>query len=684
MIYAKGHVRITEVDNLRGLAILLVAIYHFFPHFLPLGFLGVDVFFLVSGYLILSKTCRPQFGGRDIPKFYSNRIARILPLLTLVSVLFLPLSLLLGPSDSERFIRSISYSLVGLSNLLFFSEAGYFDISSLRKPFLHTWSLSVELQFYLIAPFLGLAYLRFKDSLKSPFLILLFCVFLAIGIYGFFRHPSGAFYFLPFRLWEFLLGGAVAILAGGFGPKIGGLAANGIFRYASHYLLVLILPLLFLKLSNDEASVVRYLLLSGCALFILARAQSLSAEKVESDLSRFKVVVSRLLRFLSKYSYGIYLFHYPIVITLLVFAYPRSPSVALSVVGVAASVVLAVASYHLIEKPWIVRTREDIRANSLLLVLSCCILAPSVSHFLGHSGSFLRSGLYEALFSQDVATRRWYINDEAQKTQLSLEKLKSTAGCYFKVENDSIDLSQYMVCLEKFKRPVVVLGDSHARDLVLALTENGQAKFIVDFTQAGCRIEPSAGPECHTDGGHLLGKLRAASELLVFYEESALYMFVDADGNPTNREIINSFNLSDQAIRDGLKINSDLLDYKARFLSDLAQEVTLIVSYPRYEPHHDIGDMMLRGCFSENLNSSLVTSYKAVAAELESRVLAFTVSGQGKAPLKLQVESELGLARDSLTCEGIYYRDGDHFTRSGALSFYRLVGTAIEGKRREL
>lgn len=206
-----------EIDGLRAWAVLPVLFYHSgFPG-LPGGFLGVDVFFVISGYLITLILMKEMAAGNfTFTHFYERRARRILPLLLLIGLICLPFSwALMLPAEMEKFLHSLAAIGVFSSNILFWKESGYFDTPTELKPLLHTWSLSVEEQFYLFYPLLLLACHRlFRQSSQRVLyvLVLLWVCSLLVASWAAYHKPVPNFYLLPTRAWELLTGGITAWL----------------------------------------------------------------------------------------------------------------------------------------------------------------------------------------------------------------------------------------------------------------------------------------------------------------------------------------------------------------------------------------------------------------------------------------------------------------------------------------
>ena len=204
-----------EIDGLRAFAVTSVMFYHFGVG-VSAGFVGVDVFFVISGYLITLLLQREvfQLGQIDLCSFYARRFRRIAPVLIVVVLCTTAIALLLLPRASEKHevASSASASLVFVANFFFQSKTGgYFDVFSERFPLLHLWSLGVEEQFYLIWPLLLIAMQRLPYCKKRLLLSLLGATSLVAAEIQIHFDPNIAFYHTPYRFWEFVLGGVVAI-----------------------------------------------------------------------------------------------------------------------------------------------------------------------------------------------------------------------------------------------------------------------------------------------------------------------------------------------------------------------------------------------------------------------------------------------------------------------------------------
>lgn len=305
MVFQKTKYR-SEIDGLRALAVFSVIIYHakitiFGEELLPGGYLGVDIFFIISGYLIskiiLNELIKNQF---SFIYFYNRRVRRILPLLFFVISASLPVAYVaLLPNSLIEFCKSILFSIGFSSNFYFyFSGLEYVAIDSIFNPFLHTWSLSVEEQFYLIYPlmlFVAYYYLRKKILI---FLIFVFSFSFILAIIETDINASRSFYFIHTRIWELILGCIVAVLE--FKKKFSSKYSKFLVNIA------FIVLLLTLFLFNEETNHPSYntLLPVFCVSIILLF--------IKNDQIIFKILSFRILVFFGLISYSLYMWHYPI------------------------------------------------------------------------------------------------------------------------------------------------------------------------------------------------------------------------------------------------------------------------------------------------------------------------------------------------------------------------------------
>jgi peptidoglycan/LPS O-acetylase OafA/YrhL len=201
-----------DIDGLRAIAVIAVVLFHFGVPGFTGGFVGVDIFFVISGYLITSIIWNQRQAARfSFVDFWARRARRILPALFVMILAVLAVGwFLLAPKDYEELGRSVRYQVMFVSNILFMRQDGYFDVASDLKPLLHTWSLAVEEQFYIVFPLLlTLLSSRLKRWRLALFAVLL--VSFGLSVWAVEHHPEKAFFLLPMRAWELLAGSMLAV-----------------------------------------------------------------------------------------------------------------------------------------------------------------------------------------------------------------------------------------------------------------------------------------------------------------------------------------------------------------------------------------------------------------------------------------------------------------------------------------
>ena len=287
-----------DIQSLRAVAVLLVLGYHLNSEYFKFGYLGVDIFFVISGFIIVHILFKNS--NLNVTNFYLKRIARIYPAMTIVILVSTIFGFIyLRGDDLNQLAWQGIFSLLGVSNFYFsFTETGYFQIESFRQPFLHLWSLSTELQFYLIAPFfiLGITKLNYK---LGRFMLLGLSLF-SLGLYtNLISFPNiDNYYLLTSRVWEFALGAAVAF--SNMNKKI--IFFKG--KYLSILSLVVIFLLNYISLDQIHASVIEV------SVVLLATLITLQAV---SNVNSGESYSPRLFVFLGDLSYAIYLWHWPIL-----------------------------------------------------------------------------------------------------------------------------------------------------------------------------------------------------------------------------------------------------------------------------------------------------------------------------------------------------------------------------------
>src|SRR5580704_8920223 len=294
-----------DIDWLRAIAVLSVVAFHFETPGVFGGFVGVDIFFVISGYLITGIIqAEVKEGGFSFARFYERRVRRLLPVLyAMVALSAVPSFHYLLTSERAEFFRSVAAVVTFTSNFFFWLQTGYFDHAAVEKPLLHTWSLAVEEQFYLALPILVWALLRFfpKGRIALPTALgVLGLASFALGIWLMRTDRSAAFFMSPPRAWEFLIGGLVA--TPGF-PVLRHALAQIIARGVA--LVLLAIPIFSLRQGPGFPGFNALTPCIGAAMFIWSGIGVPTLKR--SPASPLNVV-----KFFGQISYSLYLWHWPL------------------------------------------------------------------------------------------------------------------------------------------------------------------------------------------------------------------------------------------------------------------------------------------------------------------------------------------------------------------------------------
>lgn len=416
-----------DINGLRAIAVMTVLVFHFTPELLPGGFTGVDVFFVISGFLmtkiIVSKLETNSFGLLD---FYMARANRILPALTFLCFVIIVFGwFFVTPTDYSQLGKYAASSLLFVSNIIYFREAGYFDAASLDKWLLHTWSLSVEWQFYLVYPLILIALIKLFgfNRLKNVLLGLTVICFI-VAMYISHHDPSYSYYALSARAWEMLLGGLAFLFPFKIKSRVVELA--GLF--------LVILSVIFISEKNLWPGPATIFPVLGAFLII-------QSQRAENTL-----LSNPLFQRLGLYSYSIYLWHWPIVVFIYYFKLPE----VYIIVGMLFSLVLGYCSYTFIETLSFRKQRYTIVGllKNKLLYTSGLVAIVGAYLFFSQGARFHYS--HEVLVA----------NDEVFNN--------NPYGCM------ESNVGQQEPCFIGDKNNIVaiVVGDSHADAIYTALTSN--------------------------------------------------------------------------------------------------------------------------------------------------------------------------------------------------------------------
>jgi peptidoglycan/LPS O-acetylase OafA/YrhL len=496
-----------DIDGLRAIAVGSVVAFHTFPNFFKGGFVGVDIFFVISGYLIsgiiVDAVERRRFSYLD---FYIRRIRRIFPALVVViaSTLLVGWYVLL-PDEFERLGKHLAAGAGFATNLVLWGEAGYFDVSSDTKPLLHLWSLAIEEQFYILWPLiLGLVWRRNRGLLLATLSIA--AISFAYNIANVVHHPVAAFYSPLARFWELMLGGILAYLVRQKGEW---LAQFHALRAAAGLLLI---GISVFALNREFAFPGYWALLPTFGAFLLISAG------FTNWISKY-LLGNRLMVGVGLISYPLYLWHWPI----LVFAKIVKGGLLTPtdrVTAIAASMALAFLTYRFVESP--IRHSAAMRVPQGLAAAMAGAGALGLLIFTGAIDSRLRN---ENIAPILAASYDWQYPPVAAENhsfgELRYFRESSTLDSYTLFVGDS-NMEQYAPRIDR------VIKDNAAPVNGAILVGNQQwCNFLIDIILGVDR--------CPNAVAQLQALINADSTVAVAFAESWIND-EDALSNPDNQQ----------------------------------------------------------------------------------------------------------------------------------------------------
>jgi len=475
-----------DIDGLRAVAILSVLAFHLRPWRVPGGFVGVDVFFVISGYLISAIVFAEIADGRfSVLGFYERRVRRIFPALFVMLILVTAvITYFLLPNELVDYSKSVIAAATSSSNFYFWQHSGYFDVP-MSKPLLHTWSLAVEEQFYILFPIFLLIVRRFfAQRLKHAVVILCFGS-LAASVVTLYSSPNTAFYMPYTRAWELLLGTAVAL---GFFPRLQfapvrnvatllgiGMIAYSAYRYSSQ---------------TPFPGLAALLPCVGSALII-------GAGESGSTLVG-KALSWRPFVFVGLISYSLYLWHWPVIILNDLGLSPNFSAYlphrggflhllqkSNDIMEILAWFVLAILSWRFVERPFRGYPRRIERQP--LFALSAAVLAVLILS----AGALIYGRGFPGRFPNRAVQVASFLS-------LGDKTLGQLGECVITEDNrDNVFDDSHCLPAVPDKQTYLLLGDSHARALWDGLKSSLPGYDLPVAAAWGCS------PSIHSDGDPL-------------------------------------------------------------------------------------------------------------------------------------------------------------------------------------
>lgn len=448
----------TEIDGLRALAVVPVILFHAGFKAFSGGFVGVDVFFVISGYLITTILLNDLVAGKfSLVHFYERRARRILPALFLVMFACLPFAWFwLLPQDMKSFSQSLVAVSVFASNILFWQTSGYFDTATELKPLIHTWSLSVEEQYYVLFPLFLLFAWKLGKRWVLGILAVVAVVSLGMAQWGAYTKPAFTFYMLPTRAWELLMGAFVAFYYSEHNIKkhrywaseLGSILGFALIGYAT-----------FAYNDTTPFPSLYALVPTMGAAFIIIFATN-------------KTLVGRLLSskpflWIGLISYSAYLWHQP----LFAFARHRSleePSLQLLAILACLTLPLAYLTWRFIERPF--RNKHLVSRTTLFLWAALASVAFICIGLAGH-------------FTKGFDSRKGM--EEFQQLNYSTDEL-GYIDCKTSFKEEGHAEINYCHSTAKGKVNAIIIGDSHADDKFYGIEKNDPSRNWAIIGNSSC------------------------------------------------------------------------------------------------------------------------------------------------------------------------------------------------------
>ena len=619
-----------EIDGLRALAVIPVILFHANIPFFSGGFVGVDVFFVISGFLITNIILSDRAAGRfTFMNFYERRVRRILPPLFLVLFATIPFAWIwISPNELVDYALSLGSTTLFGANLYFLEHVGYFSTNSELRPLLHMWSLAVEEQFYLLLPLL----LIMKSHPRIVALMIgIWIASFFLSELGWRYKPSENFFFTPSRFWEILSGCLCAFYmrdreTSGSTP----LAGIGL-------LLILIAIFTFEKTTPSPSFFVLMPVVGTCLLLIFGNRHTIAG----------KLLAWRPFVFMGLLSYSAYLWHQPL------FAFARirldeELSFSILAVLIGATFVLAFLSYKFIETPIRKRTFKPLASRTALFATFGglgVVLLLIAGYMLSTNGAPNRH-MNNGLSYSDVKF------DEITKPNQGL-----SAACDFAFRDT-------LRCRTDEQPETVFWGDSFTMHLVQAyLADNGDAK-IIQHTKSACLPVLDIAFGTHE---------RRTLDCMTFNDQ----VFADIQKRKSLKRVVMSLRMSDEMTlasniryRDGsarLDTTQDYLRQTVAKLEELGLEVVVVSPIP--QTGHDIGQCLLHAMkFKTSLEPCNFTRAELDTGFKQSKTFLNTLPSTVKTVLLDDVlcgEGQNGICPTSLNNTPLY-RDRAHFSVAGS------------------
>jgi peptidoglycan/LPS O-acetylase OafA/YrhL len=638
-----------DIDGLRAIAVIAVVLFHFGVPGFTGGFVGVDVFFVISGYLITSIIWNQRQAGRfSFVDFWARRARRILPALFVMIAAVLAVGwFLMAPKDYEELGRSVRYQVMFVSNILFMRQDGYFDVASDLKPLLHTWSLAVEEQFYIVFPLL----LTLLSSRLKHWRLALFGVLLlsfGLSVWAVAHHPEKAFFLLPMRAWELLAGAMLAVA-----PR-------------SHW-----------RLTTTGAQVVSLFGFGLILLAVFAYDKSTPFPGAAALLPTLGVVTliwanghrqtlvggllaSRVLVGLGLISYSWYLWHWPVFV-FASYASVEEPGLVDTAGLILLTLLLGYLSWRFVETPF--RERRLLAGRRQILIAAGCGVV-----VLGLAGQALR-------WTDGLPSR---LSDQALQYAKGKEWRPELMRCLADDKTPDDKLFCHYGKLAPSSTKALVWGDSHATALIPVFDDGAQKHGVSVILASSPGCIPVEGLEhdqrCARFNRRVEGALKPqAVGDVVLVARWSLYLYGDVKGDLGHvlRDTHGRYDraTAEQRLADGLQAT-------VRQLREGGHRVWLVKEAPlqQFSPPYRLTRLAMLHRPTDDVGLAVAEHFKrqAFISQLFAQIAAANTGVSVVDPAPLLCD-DAGLCRVERDGHSLY-TDDNHLSEIGA----RFVAPVLE------
>ena len=641
-----------EIDGLRAVAVSTVILYHAGIEAFSGGYVGVDIFFVISGFLIFGLILKElSLGVFSFSNFYQRRIKRLLPALFLVIFCTtVPAYLVLIPEDFAAYSRSIISTSLFIPNLLFWQETGYFNADVDLKPLLHTWSLGVEEQFYIIFPIVLFFIYKWARRYLIPFFVIVAFMSLLLAEQFVLSNPAAAFFLLPTRIWEFLCGGLLAILFNSYKVP----PPNKIVAEVAMILGMILIGFAVFAFDRSTPVPSAYLLVPivGTMLVLVFGEQ----ETMVASLLR-----SRLFVFLGLTSYSSYLWHQPILAVVRQESL-ATPGLLVIMSCLAATLLMGFLSWRFFEGP--IR-RYNFASKPKVFIIAFCISSLFIA--LG-TLVHMKNG-FEAHFMADFDLRQQGVWNSFNSEDIS------TSECRYHLNTAKLDTERFDNCRQRHGAAIVIMGGSHGLDFFNAFLANSKAPFVVGFAKGGCRpYKPM--PECNFESFRRFISSNVTDIQTILYVQTGLELLLDKHNMPALPDFFTKNK------NQSYSINIERIDLVINYLKSLGADEKIVWLGPRFEPWLNANKMLKQAlaCTVAIPEIELIENI-AIYAQLDQ-----TLARQVQEYKPLTYVSGLDAvgfdpSNDLYNCNKVFWSDGNHWSSAGTKEFgRRIIGLLLDEK----